>query len=256
MAKTVAVLNQKGGVGKTTTAVNLAACVGARGKKVLLVDIDPQGNSTSGFGIDKRAIKVSSYDVLVGNNKAKEAVVHTEFQGVDLMVSNMNLAGAELEIIDIKNREALLKNQLARVSEEYDYIFLDCPPSLGLITLNALTASDTFLVPIQCEYYALEGLSQLMATVRNIKRLYNPYIELEGVLLTMYDGRLNLTQQVVEEVKKFFPKKVYATTIPRNVRLSEAPSFGQPIIYFDKRSKGAEAYIEFADEFLSKQDRR
>lgn len=256
MAKTVAVLNQKGGVGKTTTAVNLAACVGARGKKVLLVDIDPQGNSTSGFGIDKRAIKVSSYDVLVGNNKAKEAVVHTEFQGVDLMVSNMNLAGAELEIIDIKNREALLKNQLARVSEEYDYIFLDCPPSLGLITLNALTASDTFLVPIQCEYYALEGLSQLMATVRNIKRLYNPYIELEGVLLTMYDGRLNLTQQVVEEVKKFFPKKVYATTIPRNVRLSEAPSFGQPIIYFDKRSKGAEAYMDFSDEFLSKQDRR
>ncbi len=256
MAKTVAVLNQKGGVGKTTTAVNLAACVGAKGKKVLLVDIDPQGNSTSGFGIDKRSIKVSSYDVLVGNNKANEAVVHTEFQGVDLIVSNMDLAGAELEIIDVKNRESLLKNALAVIWENYDYIFLDCPPSLGLITLNALTASDSFLVPIQCEYYALEGLSQLMATARNIKRLYNPYIELEGVLLTMYDGRLNLTQQVVEEVKKFFPKKVYSTTIPRNVRLSEAPSFGQPIIYFDKRSKGAEAYIDFADEFLSKQDRR
>ena len=256
MAKTVAVLNQKGGVGKTTTAVNLAACVGAKGKKVLLVDIDPQGNSTSGFGVDKRAIKVSSYDVLVGNNKAEEAVIQTEFQGVDLMVSNMNLAGAELEIIDIKNRESLLKNALAVIWENYDYIFLDCPPSLGLITLNALTASDTFLVPIQCEYYALEGLSQLMATARNIKRLYNPYIELEGVLLTMYDGRLNLTQQVVDEVKKFFPKKVYSTTIPRNVRLSEAPSFGQPIIYFDKRSKGAEAYMDFADEFLSKQDRR
>ena len=182
--------------------------------------------------------------------------MHTEFQGVDLMVSNMNLAGAELEIIDVKNRESLLKSALALIWEDYDYIFLDCPPSLGLITLNALTASDSFLVPIQCEYYALEGLSQLMATVRNIKRLYNPYIELEGVLLTMYDGRLNLTQQVVEEVKKFFPKKVYSTTIPRNVRLSEAPSFGQPIIYFDKRSKGAEAYIDFADEFLSKQDRR
>lgn len=256
MAKTVAVLNQKGGVGKTTTAVNLAACVGAKGKKVLLVDIDPQGNSTSGFGIDKRSIKVSSYDVLVGNNKAAEAVVHTEFQGVDLMVSNMNLAGAELEIIDTPNRESLLKNALTLVWDKYDYIFLDCPPSLGLITLNALTASDSFLVPIQCEYYALEGLSQLMATVRNIKRLYNPYIELEGVLLTMYDGRLNLTQQVVEEVKKFFPKKVYSTTIPRNVRLSEAPSFGQPIIYFDKRSKGAESYIDFTDEFLSKQVRR
>lgn len=256
MAKTIAVLNQKGGVGKTTTAVNLAACVGAKGKKVLLVDIDPQGNSTSGFGIDKRAIKVSSYDVLVGNNKAADAIIHTEFMGVDLMVSNMNLAGAELEIIDIPNRESLLKNALALVWDKYDYIFLDCPPSLGLITLNALTASDSFLVPIQCEYYALEGLSQLMATVRNIKRLYNPYIELEGVLLTMYDGRLNLTQQVVEEVKKFFPKKVYSATIPRNVRLSEAPSFGQPIIYFDKRSKGAEAYIEFTDEFLSKQVRR
>ncbi len=256
MAKTIAVLNQKGGVGKTTTAVNLAACVGAEGKKVLLVDIDPQGNSTSGFGIDKRAIKVSSYDVLVGNNKAAEAVVHTEFQGVDLMVSNMNLAGAELEIIDIKNRESLLKNALAGIWDNYDYIFLDCPPSLGLITLNALTASDSFLVPIQCEYYALEGLSQLMSTVRNIKRLYNPYIELEGVLLTMYDGRLNLTQQVVDEVKKFFPKKVYSTTIPRNVRLSEAPSFGQPIIYFDKRSKGAEAYSDFSREFLSKQNRR
>lgn len=256
MAKTVAVLNQKGGVGKTTTAVNLAACIGAENKKVLLVDIDPQGNSTSGFGIDKRAIKVSSYDVLVGNNKAKEAIIHTDFLNVDLMVSNMNLAGAELEIIDIKNRESLLKNALAQIWDDYDYIFLDCPPSLGLITLNALTASDSFLVPIQCEYYALEGLSQLMATVRNIKRLYNPYIELEGVLLTMYDGRLNLTQQVVEEVKRFFPKKVYATTIPRNVRLSEAPSFGQPIIYFDKRSKGAEAYIDFANEFLSKQNRR
>jgi chromosome partitioning protein len=189
-------------------------------------------------------------------DKLKEAVIHTEFQGVDLMVSNMNLAGAELEIIDIPNREKLLKTALAPIWEKYDYIFLDCPPSLGLITLNALTASDTFLVPIQCEYYALEGLSQLMATARNIKRLYNPYLELEGVLLTMYDGRLNLTQQVVDEVKKFFPKKVYSTTIPRNVRLSEAPSFGQPIIYFDKRSKGAEAYSDFADEFLSKQDRR
>ena len=256
MAKTVAVLNQKGGVGKTTTAVNLAACVGAMGKKTLLVDIDPQGNSTSGFGVDKRAIKVSSYDVLVGNNKARDAVVHTEFQNVDLMVSNMNLAGAELEIIDTKNRESLLKNALAAIWENYDFIFLDCPPSLGLITLNALTASDSFLVPIQCEYYALEGLSQLMATIRQVKRLYNPMIEIEGVLLTMYDGRLNLTQQVVEEVKKFFPKKVYSTTIPRNVRLSEAPSFGQPIIYFDKRSKGAEAYNDFAEEFLSKQSRR
>ncbi len=254
MAKTVAILNQKGGVGKTTTAVNLAACVGARGRRVLLADIDPQGNSTSGYGVDKRGVKVSSYDVITARAGAAEAIVHTAFENVDLMPANMNLAGAELEIIDVNGRERLLKNALIPVWEQYDYIFLDCPPSLGLITLNALTAADTFFVPIQCEYYALEGLSQLMATVRQIKRLYNPYIELEGVLLTMYDGRLNLTQQVVEEVKRFFPKKVYATTIPRNVRLSEAPSYGEPILYFDKKSTGAAAYIALAQEFLEKQD--
>ena len=253
MAKTVAILNQKGGVGKTTTAVNLTACVGAQGKRVLLCDIDPQGNSTSGFGIDKRKTALSSYHVLVGECAAAEAIVHTAFRNVDLLPSTMDLAGAELEIIDMANRERLLKNALAPVWDNYDYIFLDCPPSLGLITLNALTAADTFLVPIQCEYYALEGLSQLMATVRQIKRLYNPYIELEGVLLTMFDGRLNLTNHVVREIKKFFPKKVYSTVIPRNVRLSEAPSFGQPIIYFDKSSKGAQAYTALAKEFLKKQ---
>lgn len=253
MSKTVSILNQKGGVGKTTTAVNLSACIGDKDKKVLLVDVDPQGNTTSGFGIDKRKTKLSSYDILVGEEKAENVIIHTEFKNIDIIPSNMDLAGAELEIIDKKGRESLLKNALAPVWDKYDYVFLDCPPSLGLITLNALTASDTFLVPIQCEYYALEGLSQLMSTVRQIKRLYNPYIELEGVLLTMYDGRLNLTRQVVEEVKKFFPKKVYSTTIPRNVRLSEAPSFGQPIIYFDRSSKGSEAYNALADEFLSKQ---
>lgn len=253
MSKTVSILNQKGGVGKTTTAVNLSACIGDKDKKVLLVDVDPQGNTTSGFGIDKRKTKLSSYDILVGEEKAENVIIHTEFKNIDIIPSNMDLAGAELEIIDKKGRESLLKNSLAPVWDKYDYVFLDCPPSLGLITLNALTASDTFLVPIQCEYYALEGLSQLMSTVRQIKRLYNPYIELEGVLLTMYDGRLNLTRQVVEEVKKFFPKKVYSTTIPRNVRLSEAPSFGQPIIYFDRSSKGSEAYNALADEFLSKQ---
>ena len=252
MAKTVAILNQKGGVGKTTTAVNLTACVGAEGKRTLLCDIDPQGNSTSGFGVDKRSCEKSSYHVLIGECPAAEALVHTEFKNVDLLPSTMDLAGADLEIIDMPNRERLLKNALAPIWDDYDFIFLDCPPSLGLITLNALTAADTFLVPIQCEYYALEGLSQLMATVRKIKRLYNPYLDLEGVLLTMYDSRLNLTQQVVTEVKKFFPKKVYGTAIPRNVRLSEAPSFGQPILYFDKSSKGAKAYVELAKEFLKK----
>ena len=254
MAKTVSILNQKGGVGKTTTAVNLTAAVGLADKKVLLVDIDPQGNATSGFGINKREIKNSSYEVLTSEIKASEAIITTEFEGVDVIPANMNLAGAELEIIDMKNRESILKNALAEIWDKYDYIFLDCPPSLGLITLNALTASDTFLVPIQCEYYALEGLSQLMATARKIKRMYNPYLDIEGVLLTMYDGRLNLTQQVVNEVKRFFPKKVYSTTIPRNVRLSEAPSFGQPIMYFDKNSKGSVAYTTLCDEFLSQQN--
>ncbi len=253
MAKTVSVLNQKGGVGKTTTAVNLAACIGDLGKRVLLADIDPQGNTTSGFGIDKRATEKSSYDLLTGNAPAESVIIATQFKNVDIIPSSMDLAGAELEIIDKPDREKLLKTALAPIWDRYDYIFLDCPPSLGLITLNALTASDTFLVPIQCEYYALEGLSQLMSTVRQIKRLYNPYIELEGVLLTMFDGRLNLTQQVMSEVKKFFPKKVYKTTIPRNVRLSEAPSFGQPVIYFDRSSKGAAAYTALAEEFLTKQ---
>ncbi len=253
MSKTVSILNQKGGVGKTTTAVNLSAAVGAAGYRVLLVDIDPQGNSTSGYGINKREIKKSSYEILTGEIKASEAVIHTEFKGIDLIPANMNLAGAELEIIDLPSRESILKTALAEIWEDYDYIFLDCPPSLGLITLNALTASDTFLVPIQCEFYALEGLSQLMATARKIKRMYNPYLDIEGVLLTMYDGRLNLTQQVVNEVKRFFPQKVYSATIPRNVRLSEAPGFGQPIMYFDKNSKGSLAYTALCEEFLAQQ---
>lgn len=253
MAKTISVINQKGGVGKTTTAVNLSAAIGALGKKVLLVDIDPQGNSTSGYGINKREIENSTYDMIINGVDASEIVINTKFKNVDLLPSDMNLAGAEVEMIGLQKRESLVKMALAKLWDKYDYVFLDCPPSLGLITINALCASDTFLVPIQCEYYALEGLAQLMTTVRQIKRLYNPHIELEGVLLTMYDGRLNLTSQVVDEVKKFFPHKVYATTIPRNVRLSEAPSFGEPIMYYDKSSKGAAAYADLANEFLKKQ---
>ncbi|MCQ2460570.1 MAG: AAA family ATPase [Clostridia bacterium] len=254
MAKTISIINQKGGVGKTTTAVNLIAAIGSHGKRVLLCDIDPQGNSTSGFGIDKRSLKYSSYDVLINNVPARDVIITTKFEGVDVLPSNMNLAGAELELVDMKGRESRLKNALLPLFNNYDFIFLDCPPSLGLITLNALCASDTLIVPIQCEYYALEGLSQLMSTVRQVKRLYNSLIELEGVVLTMYDGRLNLTQQVVAEVKKFFPKKVYASVIPRNVRLSEAPSFGLPIMYYDKSSKGSMAYEALAVEFL-KQNR-
>lgn len=250
MAKSISIVNQKGGVGKTTTAVNLIAALGAHDKRILLVDIDPQGNSTSGLGIDKRSLGASAYDVLINGVPAREAIIQTKFKNVDLLPANMNLAGAELELVDMKNRESKLKDALLSVYNDYDFIFFDCPPSLGLITLNSLCASDTLMVPIQCEYYALEGLSQLMSTVRQVKRLYNPMIELEGVVLTMYDGRLNLTQQVVQEVKKFFPKKVYASVIPRNVRLSEAPSFGEPVMYYDKASKGSAAYESLALEFL------
>lgn len=253
MAKIISVVNQKGGVGKTTSAVNLAAALGAMGKRILLVDIDPQGNTTSGYGISRKGLSATSYEILTGTMPAFSAIIKTKFQGVDIIPSNINLAGAEIELAAMEKRESVLKNALAPVQENYDFIFFDCPPSLGLITLNALTASDSFIVPIQCEYYALEGLSQLMATVRTIKRLYNPFIELEGVLLTMFDGRLNLTQQVVAEVKNFFPKKVYATVIPRNVRLSEAPSFGEPVLYYDRASRGAESYNALAEEFLKLQ---
>lgn len=256
MGKIIAIVNQKGGVGKTTTAVNLAAGVGIAGKKVMLVDADPQGNSTSGFGINKKQVKVTTYELLIGTGKLENAVIKTEFKNVDIVPSSMNLAAAEVDLIEMEHREAQLKMALAAARDNYDYIFIDCPPSLGLITINALNAADTVLVPIQCEYFALEGLSQLMNTVRQVKRLYNPTIEIEGIVLTMYDGRLNLTAQVVAEIKKYFADKLYKTAIPRAVRLSEAPSYGMPIQYYDKRSKGAAAYDDLTKEFIKKNRRK
>lgn len=252
MGKIISVTNQKGGVGKTTTSVNLAAGLSMLGHKTLLVDTDPQGNATSGVGIDRRSNKLSTYNLLVENIDTNECIVKTEFENLSIIPSSVDLAAAEIELIELEQRIFRLKNALNKVRGEFDFIIIDCPPSLGLTTTNALCASDTILVPIQCEFYALEGLSQLMNTVRIVKRQYNSMLEVEGVLLTMYDGRLNLTQQVVQEVKKYFPKKVFGTVIPRTVRLSEAPSFGKPIQYFDKSSKGAAAYNELAKEISSK----
>lgn len=250
MGKVIAVFNQKGGVGKTTTNVNLSACIAEKGKKVCVIDIDPQGNTTSGLGIDKNILENTIYDIIIEEVNIKEAIVTTEYENLHLIPSSVQLAGAEIELTGMQNREIKLKKAIDEIKEEYDYIFIDCPPSLGLLTINSLAAVDSVLIPIQCEYYALEGVSQLMNTIQLIKKNLNPKLEVQGVVLSMFDGRTNLSIQVVDEVKNYFKGKVYTTIIPRNVRLAEAPSFGQPVIYYDIRSKGAEAYTDLAEEFL------
>jgi len=249
LAKIIAIVNQKGGVGKTTTCVNLTAALHELGKRVLLCDFDPQANSTSGMGVDK-SLSQGVYQVMVGDAPVREAVVSTRYG--DVLPSNKALAGAGIELISMDSREFLLRNALNQLQDDYDFIFIDCPPSLELLTLNALCAADALLVPVQGEYFALEGLSDLMSTVRIVRRSLNPRLELEGVLLTMFDGRTNLALQVAEEVKRFFPGKVYSTVIPRNVRLSEAPSHGKPITSYDRSSRGAESYTALAREFLRK----
>ncbi len=250
MGKVIAIANQKGGVAKTTTAVNLAACLAAAGKKVLLVDIDPQGNASSGLGIDKEGLEHCIYDALINNLPVESITRETAIAGLQVVPATIQLAGAEIELVTAISREIKLKKALAAIRDNYDYIIIDCPPSLGLLTLNALTAADTIIIPIQCEYYALEGLGQLMNTLELVRKHLNPALEIEGALLTMFDARTNLSIQVVDEVKNFFKSKVYATIIPRNVRLSEAPSHGQPIILYDARSRGAEVYQELAKEVL------
>jgi len=250
MSKSIAVFNQKGGVGKTTTVINLSACLASRGKKVLMLDIDPQGNTTSGVGIDKTALNKTIYDVLINNDNPMECIVDTNRENLFILPSSVQLAGAEIELTEMNKRELKLKECIDSIKAQFDYIFIDCPPSLGLLSINALSAVDSVLIPIQCEYYALEGVSQLMNTIKLVKKGLNPDLDIEGVVLSMFDGRTNLSIQVVDEVKKYFRGKVYTTMIPRNVRLAEAPSFGMSIIEYDQKSKGAEAYMELADEFI------
>lgn len=254
MAKVIALFNQKGGVGKTTTAINLAAALAKSGKKVLCVDFDPQCNLTSGLNIDRREVEYNIYDCIVGNIPTKDAIIHTENKNLDALPSSIDLAAAEIEITNMRSREVLLRKKIEEIKGNYNYILIDCAPSLGLLPINALGASNSVLVPIQCEYYALEGVSQLMSTINLVKRSINPTLHIEGVLLTMFDVRTNLSSQVVEEVKNYFKSKVYKTIIPRNIRLAEAPSYGQTILDYDINSKGAKSYLSLALEIIKENE--
>lgn len=251
MSKIIAITNQKGGVGKTTTSINLGACLATLGKKILLVDIDPQGNTTSGVGINKADVVNCIYDVIINDVHPKDAICNSDIENLDILPATIQLAGAEIELVPTISREIRLKKAIQLVKHQYDYVLIDCPPSLGILTVNSLTAADSVLIPIQCEYYALEGLSQLLNTIRLVQKHLNINLQIEGVLLTMLDARTNLGIQVVEEVKKYFQEKVYKTIIPRNVRLSEAPSHGKPIITYDPKSKGADVYLDLAKEVIS-----
>ncbi|SFD19116.1 ParA family protein [Clostridium uliginosum] len=253
--KTICIFNQKGGVGKTTTNINLCGYLAMDGYKVLTIDIDPQGNTTSGLGLDKRNLEVSMYDVLTTDISIKDSILRTDLvQNLFISPSTMELAGAEVEVIGRKDRENIIKNKLKDIAEDYDYVFIDCPPSLGVLTINALTCADSVLIPIQCEFYALEGVSQLVNTIQLVKKSLNKDLKIEGVIMTMFDYRTNLSNEVFKEVKKYFKDKVYETTIPRNIRLAEAPSFGLPIMLYDDKCKGAEAYINLSKEFLNRQE--
>ena len=254
MGRTIAIANQKGGVGKSTTAINLSACLAEYGKKILTIDIDPQGNTTSGLGVEKNELEYTVYELLLGECSLEQCILHLDFDNHDLLPSNVNLAGAEIELIGVDNKEYILKEQIDMIRDHYDFIIIDCPPSLNMLTVNALTTADTVLVPIQCEYYALEGLAQLMHTIELVQERLNPDLEMEGVVFTMYDARTNLSLQVVENVKDNLNQKIYKTIIPRNVRLAEAPSYGLPINKYDSRSAGAESYRLLADEVMNRED--
>ena len=252
MGRIIAVSNQKGGVGKTSTCINLGAGLALKGKKVLLCDLDPQGNTTTGLGIEKSSLKKSIYNVLIEGEKAMNAVIDTGVDNLKILPSNIDLAGAEVELVPLKGREKRLQKALAEIKGEFDYIFIDCPPAIGLITINGLASADGVLIPIQSEYYALEGLTQLMNTINLVKKALNPTLQIEGVLITMYDGRALISRQINEEITKYFGKKVYKTVIPRNIRISEAPSYGLPVMLHDKKCKGSVAYMELVEEFLGR----